>query len=120
MVRRHGGAAMTTYPKVWAVRDEDGRFVDVNDSPCGWVFPGWTDTECVAVPVEEWTRVQRLEAWLRGGVDGMENRDRWICTPFGEHGPVVARSYDEHDIEAPSLLELARALDTTTPTTEAK
>lgn len=50
-----------------------------------------------------------LEAWLRDGHD--ENlSDRWICTPNGSEGPVVARGYEFKDIERPKLAMLADAL----------
>ncbi len=52
-----------------------------------------------------------LEAWLRDGHD--ENlSDRWICTPNGSEGPVVARGYEFEDIERPNLAMLADALAT--------
>ena len=52
-----------------------------------------------------------IEAWLRDGHD--ENlSDRWICTPNGSEGPVVARGYEFEDIERPNLSMLADALAT--------
>ena len=56
-------------------------------------------------------KLATLEAWLRDGHD--ENlSDRWICTPNGSAGPVVARGYEVEDIERPNLSLLADALAT--------
>lgn len=48
-------------------------------------------------------RLRAVETWLRGGEDGPSCFDRWICTPNGQEGPVVARHYEAPaDLEAPT------------------
>jgi hypothetical protein len=51
-----------------------------------------------------------IETWMREGYD-TNGCDRWICTPDGVDGSVETRSYADADIKAPSLLELAAAID---------
>lgn len=83
---------MNPHPKVWVVRNEHGGFFGVGDSPRGWVPAGWTNTECVAVPVEEWARVQEK------------------LSKAGAHNLLLS-------IQLEDCQERLRALDTTTPTT---
>ncbi len=59
----------------------------------------------------EVVRLRAVETWLRGGKDGPSCFDRWICTPNGQEGPVVARHYEAPaDLEAPTLAELGAKL----------
>ena len=51
-----------------------------------------------------------IDTWMREGYDA-GGCDRWICTPEGVDGPVETRSYVDANIEAPSLLKLAAAID---------
>jgi len=99
---------MNAHPKVWVLSGAVGTDATcieptpdqrrlVADNDC-------TLTECVAVPVEEWARVQRELEELHADLERTLN----------EHSAQISR------LTVARFVNRRRALDTTTPTTEAK
>jgi len=99
---------MNPHTKVW-VMGNDGFPVGSYLAPPGKNIGSWTVAECVAVPVEEWARVQRIVSThpCLGSHSGM---------PTTFHSDPMPRT----EYCSTCGLPWALALDTTTPTTEAK